>query len=616
MVCSPLNSYLYVFRCGMLIFKPMRWRVFVFFLIVLGCNRPATVIQDPEAVLNDLYAEDLTDFHETLIQFSSGIGQESDPASNFPDLRLAFKSIEFLLEYTDKDRHKLFNGAPVVAEDHVTPGYFIVKPSGLQVIEDYLCSGVDDTEQLIQLMADLTYQTRLYLNYINHHQFSPEQFVSAIQLHLTRMETLSLAGFDNQCMRNSVRELAHSADVLSKYFLVITGNKEHMLVQQSNQMKELFLTKASIDDIDLIPLIKDHIQPLRESIIKLGVEEELIPRAVNRSIASIYDPQFINASFYGLSGITVKPDDPKIALGRKLFQDPGLSSIGTISCASCHDPQRYFTDGLKVSASVVPGTDQARNTPTLIHAAFQSRYMYDGRAGSLEDQMLHVFRNRLEFSSHITEVIDRLNEDELYYAAFTELYPEMGNRPVNLHSVTNAMASYMQSLTGHNSPFDQFMRGEMEQLPEGVVNGFNLFMKKAQCGTCHFPPTFSGLVPPYFTETEMENIGVPAVDESGNWKVDDDLGRWIFFNHEAFRHFFKTPTIRNSGMTAPYMHNGIHATLQEVLVFYNHGGGAGIGLQYPNQSLPPDSLQLSGKEQEDIILFIESLTDPSFQVYR
>ncbi|MCP4123835.1 MAG: hypothetical protein GY751_18960 [Bacteroidetes bacterium] len=594
----------------------MRWRAFVFFLIVLGCNRPAGVTQGPETVLNDLYAEDLAAFHEKLIQYSSEIGQETDPAVNFPDLRVAFKSIEFLLEYSDKDRHKLFNGAPVAAEDHVTPGYFIVKPSGLQVIEDYLCSGADNPEQFIQLMADLTYQTHLYMKYVSHQQFSSEQFVSAIQLHLTRMETLSLAGFDNQCMHNSVRELAHSVDVLSKYFLVITGNNEHMLVRQLYQLKELFLAKGSMHDIDLIALIKDHIQPLRESIIKLGVEEEMIPQAVNRTVASIYDPQFINASFYGLSGITVKPGDPKIALGRKLFLDPGLSATGTISCASCHDPQMYFADALKVSASDVPGTDQARNTPTLIHAAYQSRYMYDGRAGSLEDQMLHVFRNRLEFSSHITEVIDRLNEDELYYAAFTALYPKMGDKPVNLHSVTNAIASYMQSLTGHNSPFDQFMRGETEQLPEGVVNGFNLFMKKAQCGTCHFPPTFSGLIPPFFTETEMENIGVPAVDESGNWKVDDDLGRWIFFNHEALRHFFKTPTIRNSGMTAPYMHNGIHSTLQEVLAFYNHGGGTGMGLNYPNQSLSPDSLLLSGKEQEDIILFLESLTDASYQVYR
>lgn len=140
--------------------------------------------------------------------------------------------------------------------------------------------------------------------------------------------------------------------------------------------------------------------------------------------------------------------------------------------------------------------------------------------------------------------------------------------------------------------------------------GFNLSMGKAKCATCHFPPLFNGLVPPYFEETESEILGVPR-DKFNVTQIDNDPGKFNFTQLEIHRFAFKTPTLRNIELSAPYMHNGVFESLKEVMDFYNHGGGAGQGMYLPNQTLPSDSLHLSETEKIAIIDFMKSLTDTS-----
>jgi len=153
----------------------------------------------------------------------------------------------------------------------------------------------------------------------------------------------------------------------------------------------------------------------------------------------------------------------------------------------------------------------------------------------------------------------------------------------------------------------------MRLIQKWVIDGFNLFMGKAGCATCHFPPTFSGLVPPLFYESESEVLGVPAENVGVDAILDDDMGRYHngrskeFF--ENYKNSFKTVTLRNIALTAPYMHNGVFNTLEEVMEFYNNGGGAGMGIEVPNQTLPADSLHLTQYEQTAIITFMEALTD-------
>jgi cytochrome c peroxidase len=175
-----------------------------------------------------------------------------------------------------------------------------------------------------------------------------------------------------------------------------------------------------------------------------------------------------------------------------------------------------------------------------------------------------------------------------------------------------ALAVYVGSLAGMNSEFDKYIKGELSQLNPSVKNGFNLFMGKAVCGTCHFAPVFNGTVPPDYKESESEVLGVPENPYVKKPTIDSDEGRGkallkdkVFFNKYAF----KTPTVRNVKLTFPYMHNGSYKTLNDVVDFYNKGGGKGIGIVLEHQTLPFDELKLSKKEMNDIVSFMESLTD-------
>jgi cytochrome c peroxidase len=134
-------------------------------------------------------------------------------------------------------------------------------------------------------------------------------------------------------------------------------------------------------------------------------------------------------------------------------------------------------------------------------------------------------------------------------------------------------------------------------------------MGKALCATCHFAPIFNGTVPPDFKDTELEAIGVPQTTDTIHPALSKDLGRYNVYQTTARKHFFKTPTLRNIALTAPYMHNGVYNTLEEVIAFYNKGGGIGLGLDVPHQTLPFDNLELSVDEQKALVAFLHTLTD-------
>jgi len=217
-----------------------------------------------------------------------------------------------------------------------------------------------------------------------------------------------------------------------------------------------------------------------------------------------------------------------------------------------------------------------------------------------------VFTNKFEYNTSYAEIIKYLASDSTYKLAFNNNF---NSTAITASSIGIALGAYVNSLRGYNSVFDSFIRNEKSTLNANIISGFNLFMGKASCATCHFVPTFAGLVPPLFIESEAEVLGVTIT--SKNKILDKDLGRWN--NNvpqdytEYYKNMFKTVTVRNSGLTAPYMHNGGYKTLQEVLIFYNNGGGAGMGLNLPHQTLSSDSLHLSKKELKELELFIISL---------
>ncbi len=505
------------------------------------------------------------------------------------------------MEYYDAELYNLFNGAPVFKEDLLAPGNFIISPHGLQVVNE--C--IRDQNQKESCLKEIDYlfsQLKYYKGYISSLKIEKQDIMNALYLFTIRIESLTLSGFDAIDIESENLENALQLLTINQY---LTKTKsEDLILDTGNIFKK---PEDRLTKIRLIQQYRSKIAPLTD--FNKGVSP------IDHKQANLYNEDFLNATFFGNSGIFQKTDQQRIQLGKRLFNDPLLSKKGVFSCASCHQPNKFFTDGLKLSNANVPGFKLNRNTPTLIHSGYQSKYMFDGRSNSLEDQMLHVFNNRKEFETNVTEIIDKLKENESYVQLFRLAYLDMMNQVINVQYLTDALASYMRSLTGHQSVFDKYMRGEQDEISEQVISGFNLFMGKAKCGTCHFAPTFSGLSPPFYKESELENIGIPSAIVDGRWEKDKDVGRYNFYSNAVFKHFFKTPTIRNVAMTAPYMHNGVFETLEEVMDFYNNGGGVGHGLNYSNQTLPSDSLGLSQHEIQDIITFIGALTDSTYLSY-
>ncbi|KAA6439502.1 cytochrome C peroxidase, partial [Dyadobacter flavalbus] len=226
---------------------------------------------------------------------------------------------------------------------------------------------------------------------------------------------------------------------------------------------------------------------------------------------------------------------------------------------------------------------------------------------SLEDQAADVIHNKKEMHGSMQDIARLIGSDAEYIKLFRKAYP--GINAVPPAYIQNSLAVFVRSINPFNSSFDRYMRGDKQALTLDERKGFNLFMGKARCGTCHFVPLFNGTVPPDYQRTESEVLGVTMNTDWKNPRLDKDAGRGAHNHFPQWQHAFKTSTLRNVSKTAPYMHNGAYASLQQVMEFYNQGGGAGLGLPIPNQTLASDKLRLTKAEINLVIKFMKCLTD-------
>jgi cytochrome c peroxidase len=264
-------------------------------------------------------------------------------------------------------------------------------------------------------------------------------------------------------------------------------------------------------------------------------------------------------------------------------------------------------DGLRRNKELDGSGSLPRNTPSLLYSVFQYMQFWDGRVSSIEEQVAAVLKNQSEMGVSEDVVVHRLRQDKAYMEAFGKVWPS--DPGITLRHVTSALSAYVRSLTPFSSPFDDYLRGNDKALSSSQKNGFNLFMGKAGCGTCHFAPLFNGLLPPAYTNTEFEVTGMIANENLTRPVADSDLGRYNVVPVPEYEGAFKTPTVRNAAVTAPYMHNGAFASLDTLMEFYDKGGGAGLGLDIPQQTLSDSPLHLTAQEKKDIIAFMGSLTD-------
>jgi len=324
----------------------------------------------------------------------------------------------------------------------------------------------------------------------------------------------------------------------------------------------------------------------------------------------------------------------KIALGDKLFHDKRFSSTGEVSCSTCHEAEKAFTDSpLSVSQGIKKLTG-TRNAPTVINAVYFETFFWDGRSPTLEDQALHPFLNPVEMGlEDHGPILGTVRTDPEYVMAFDDVFGKSGEA-ITMTEVTQAIAAFERTQVSGDSPFDRwYFGGDDIPLTPAQKRGFDLFVNEGRCVSCHVVEQTQAL----FTDNRFHNVGVGINDIQGDVpelagefleaevsmsevdvkvltdKRTSELGRFAVTRGFDDLGSFKTSTLRNIAVTAPYMHDGSLKTLREVIVHYSNGGVTNVGdpvNDFLSGGIRP--LNLTEEQIDDLVAFLEALTSPEY----
>jgi len=279
-------------------------------------------------------------------------------------------------------------------------------------------------------------------------------------------------------------------------------------------------------------------------------------------------------------------------LGERLFFDPILSRDRTVSCASCHKPEYAFADRVAFSPGV-RGQLGTRNTPSAANTAGRLEFFWDGRAASLEEQALGPISNPREMDLPVADAVQRLNADPVYTAAFQKIFGGLATEK----NLAQAIAAFERTLETGDSPYDRYVAGDESALSDAAKRGRLLFIGRANCASCHSGEDF--------TADRLKNIGLY------NGRELADPGRAAITKDPSHLGLFKIPSLRNVAVTAPYMHNGMFATLRDVVAYYNTPDAVVKGSLNRDKALDAP-LNLTDGEISDLVAFLEALTDARF----
>ncbi|MEP6675538.1 MAG: cytochrome c peroxidase [Ferruginibacter sp.] len=595
-------------------------------LILLAVAITSLQRNDPPVAAKQLatyYLAKLKQFQQKLKDLDKNIQQKASRKnlqSALLQCRISYKRFSLLTDYFNRYESKQVNGPDVsYAEDDNRK---TMLPHGLQVLEGKIFSSQPiGFKQLDDEVSGIMSITDRWLKEPGpDKKFTGPLVFDAMQFAMIRLMTMDISGFDSPIAQNSLPEARSTIESMQAMLQIFQPEINKTASVDFEKLDLLFNQSTAylnqhnqFNSFDRLTFISNFISPAYSLFVKIRLTAGFsIPSERNPFHAdarSIFDSSFFNIDFFSPNE-RFRTTPERIALGNKLFYDPVLSGSGKRSCASCHKPELAFTDGLATSLAMDEKKHLLRNTPTLWNAALQTKQFYDSRTSTLENQLSDVVHNADEMKGALKESVTAFQQDNVYRELFAKAYPGDPEK-ISQYNIANAISSYMRSLISLNSKFDQYMRGKTTALNTSEKHGFNIFMGKAKCGTCHFMPLFNGLVPPAFTETESEVLGVPSTKDTLHATLDTDKGKMNFTKAVIHQYAFRIPTLRNVALTAPYMHNGVFTTLEEVMDFYNRGGGSGLKIAPENQTLPADKLNLTKKEMSDMIAFLKTLTDTS-----
>ncbi|MBX3021380.1 MAG: hypothetical protein KF799_06840 [Bdellovibrionales bacterium] len=342
-----------------------------------------------------------------------------------------------------------------------------------------------------------------------------------------------------------------------------------------------------------------------------------------------------DANLLGLPALKVPANNPitpeRVTLGQRLYNDTRFSSTGKISCATCHEPNKGFTDRLAVSKGV-NGLTGTRSSPTVANAAFSTTQFWDGRSPDLEDQALHPFTNPVEMGlANHEPILKTIREDKAYVDAFKKTF-NLEPNDIKIQHVTQAIATFERTQLFGGSKFDRWYYGGENTLNAAEKRGFQAFIGNGRCVSCHVIEQTQAL----FTDNKFHNIGV-GINKMKQADIDrlskeylraqydqnevdkkaltdeksSELGRFAVTRYIFEMGGFKTPTLRNIDLTAPYMHDGSLKTLDEVVEHYNLGGASNpkeVINPYLSGGIRP--LNLTAQEKKDLVAFMKALSSP------
>ncbi len=540
--------------------------------------------------------------------------------------RRKMKGIDIWLRYLEPIAYKKINGPlPVEWETEVFEKFeapYKREGAGLTLAELYVeeeGASKDSLKKLVQLSIDATsiyLEDSITSNLETHHHF-----FLANRLFLLNLAAIYTTGFECPDTSRIIPELqAMLQDVETAYQLYNQGfpgktlSEDYLGIYQ--RCIDFVRTQPSnYSDFDHFTFLRDYINPLFKINQQLMMvykvyTKSFIDYSINNSATSIFSKDL----YFGQSskGIFRRVTDPAALaeiqeIGKLLFYDPILSGNDKRSCNSCHKSTQYFADTSTATSLQFDGKHfLPRNTPSLINATYNHLLMADGKHISLQKQARAVMMNGEELGSEEKALVEKVlscNDYKNAFKRFLKYTPQ--ETEITYEHIASALTIYYSKFSEFSTNFDNAMTAGTDVEP-AVKTGFNLFMSKAQCGTCHFVPQFNGVKPPY-VGSEFEVLGVPA--DTLYSRLSPDKGRHNINPSVETLNAFRTGSLRNIAHTKPYMHNGVFTSLQQVVDFYDGGGGAGRGLQVANQTLSSDSLHLSPSEKNSLVLFMTSLTE-------
>ncbi|WP_051312774.1 cytochrome-c peroxidase [Sporocytophaga myxococcoides] len=540
--------------------------------------------------------------------------------------RVYLKKMDFWLRYLEPISYKKINGPlPVEWETEVFEKFekpYKREGAGLTLAALYLEDPNIEKDSLLSLIQQ---------SYISSSVFSTDSIADGLKsyhhfflcnrLFLLNLSTIYTTGFE--CpdtslvvpeLRTMLREVKRINQSFNESFPETPLGEKYLSL--FDRMVEFSESQSSnYSEFDHFTFLKVYVNPLfamNQGFIRnyKVVSKSYMDYSLNKNCNSIFSKSlYIGQNPKGVF-MRVKEADALAKIdrvGKLLFYDPILSGNNKRSCASCHKPTEYFTDTiLTTSLQFDRQTTLKRNSPSLINVEYNHLIMLDGKHISLQNQTKGVIENPHELGSNEKEVLQKLMSCKEYKNAFGGLLKYTPQeKEITFDHIVSAVTFYYSKFSKYYSPFDESMNADIV-LPVSAKQGFNLFMSKAQCATCHFVPLFNGVKPPY-TNSEFEVLGVPDVSSPMNLSMDK--GRFEVHSANETNNAFRTGTVRNASHTGPYMHNGAFKNLREVIDFYDAGGGSGRGLDVPNQTLSSDSLHLSDAEKNKLIAFIFSLDE-------